>query len=97
MSKTVTYIRHFKQISHKNTDSEINTRTLPNPIPTFEYDLILCSPYLRCRQTANLINTQNKPIVIDSNLSEYQGHKNLKELRLTPSTKQHEIPSLNET
>ena len=97
MSKTVTYIRHFKQLSHRNTDSKINTKSLPNPIPAFEYDLILCSPYLRCRQTAELINVRNKPIEIDSNLSEYQGHKKLKLLKLTPSTQQYEIPVLDET
>lgn len=97
---SITYIRHFKQISHKTIDSSINIKFAPTNFD-IEYDYIICSPYLRCRQTAELINKitgSNKFIYIDVNLSEYQGHKKLKSLKLEKSTQEHgDIPPHNET
>lgn len=97
MPRIITYIRHFEQVSHRTVDSPIKPISLP--ISTqYEYDYIISSPYLRCRQTAELINNNNKPIYIDVRLSEYQGHKNLKSFKIDPSSLVFgPIPGPNET
>lgn len=37
-------------------------------------EYIVCSPFLRCRQTAEILSGGNIPIIIDSNLREYLGN-----------------------
>jgi broad specificity phosphatase PhoE len=83
MSRTITYIRHFEQSSHRIVDSEIKSPYLVD----YQYDYIISSPYLRCRQTAEFINSNTqKPIYVDVRISEYQGDKNLKTMNFDPST-----------
>lgn len=82
MSRTITYIRHFEQTSHRIIDAPIKPIL---SIPEYEFDYIICSPYLRCRQTAEIIS-KNKPIYIDVRLSEYQSHKHLKNFKVESSS-----------
>lgn len=81
-TKTVTYIRHAKQTSHQMLDPPIQ---LPPPTPGLVYDRIICSPYLRCRQTATYFSTPN-PILVDVRISEYHGHKSKKRISTMDSS-----------
>jgi broad specificity phosphatase PhoE len=67
------FIRHAQQKSYNHIDSDIKQINKIEYI-NFEYDIIITLPYLRCKQTANLLNTQSKPIYIDCRLSEYVCH-----------------------
>lgn len=82
-------IRHAKQISHRVADSVIIEGQGPPIIPHF--DTIVCSPYLRTRQTALLINPDKiKPMMVDNRLAEGQGHKGKSGIPyLHPSTNSH--------
>ena len=70
------YIRHAQQ-THHALDPPIKIPFCP-PNFNFDYDIIITSPYLRCRQTAILLNKNNKPIYVDVRISEFQGNKNYK-------------------
>ena len=67
----ITFIRHAKQKSKLVHDSSI----IPFTPFNVNVDLIIVSPYLRCRQTAEYFN---KPIQVDTRLSEFQSYKNIK-------------------
>lgn len=43
---------------------------LREKIKDIDFDIIYCSPLLRARHTANIINTKKKEIIIDSRLEE---------------------------
>ncbi len=95
---TITYIRHFEQSSHQQADGPLkDVGALPADYG--DYDLIICSPYRRCRDTAQLINAaHNRPILIDRRLAEYQGSKTRKSLKLDPVTLRFApIPGARET
>lgn len=65
----VTFIRHQQQKNHDLDPEIIDTFE----IPKYDYDIIICSPYLRCRQTAFLFSKEN--IYVDVRLSEYRRYK----------------------
>ncbi len=65
---SVKVIRHAKQKSHKVIDSYVLPFT---PSDTSIYDMIICSPYLRCRQTSISVSSSTS-IYVDVRLSEYQ-------------------------
>ena len=49
---------------------------LKEKIKEMEFDIIYCSPLLRARHTADIINSKNKEIIIDNRLEERK-HGNL--------------------
>lgn len=63
---------------------------LQRQLQEMEFTQIICSPFLRCRETAALIRElkgENIPIRIDTRLTEYLGHhppRNMKDIH--PST-----------
>ena len=67
-SRTITYIRHAKKISNRQLDSGI---IYPRTVPIYNFDYIVTSPFLRCRQTASVLNPENKPVFVDTRISEY--------------------------
>lgn len=82
----ITFIRHQQQKNHSLDPDIIHTSEIPN----YDYDIIICSPYLRCRQTALLFYKGNN-IYVDVNLSDY--HENKKEGNFNTSTLEyHNIP-----
>ena len=91
---TLTYIRHAQQECCNYLDPSI----IKNPLPLdIEFDFIICSPYLRCRQTAISLNVIKKiPIYVDINISEFLGkHDRIGNLNL--STTKYGIIPMNET
>jgi broad specificity phosphatase PhoE len=95
MSRTITFIRHAQQTSHREIDPPIIQAPSPIDVP---YDLIITSPYLRTRQTAQAVNGYQKPIYVDVRISEYQGHKAPKKIQLDAGTIPfNPIPLYNET
>jgi len=85
---SVTFIRHFQQSTHSIADP-----VLKQPVractPGEHYDLIVCSPYRRCRETAAWINAatgRDTPIIVDHRLSEFQGSKRRRSFNLDRST-----------
>ena len=90
------YIRHFEQSSHACADPPLkrSDENIANPGP---YDRIICSPYLRCRATAQLINDAwaggERPITVDVRLAEFQGAKTRKRFKLDATSRQFgEVP-----
>lgn len=81
---SITFIRHFEQESHRVVDSPI--RPIKN-IPRLDGvpDLVICSPYLRCRQTADSY-AEFSTLQMDPRICEYQGHKKQKKFALDKST-----------
>lgn len=85
------YIRHFEQSSHACADPPLkrSDENIANPGP---YDRIICSPYLRCRATAQLINDAwaggERPITVDVRLAEFQGAKTRKRFKLDATSRQ---------
>jgi broad specificity phosphatase PhoE len=82
----VNYIRHFQQTSRRIVDVAIKNK---------EYDRIVCSPYLWCRQTAS--HFKARKVVIDPLLCEYQDHKHLRSFKLDSTTAQYDVPGSDET
>ena len=91
---TLTYVRHAKQKYSNHLDPPI----IENPLPLgMQFDFIICSPYLRCRQTAMALNVVRKtPIYVDINISEFLGKHNRIGFMSLSSTKYGIIP-MNET
>ena len=53
------------------TEKGINqAKQLKNEIQNIEYDVIICSPLLRARHTAEIINVKNRDILFDNRLKE---------------------------
>lgn len=72
--RRITFRRHFQQTSHSLPDPPLQRGA--GPQAPLHFDLLLCSPYLRCRQSALLLNPGDAaPMVVDPRLSEFQGHK----------------------
>jgi len=69
----ITYVRHAEQVDHSG-DADIYPN-FPAWAFNYDYDVIVCSPYLRCRRTAEILNTRNVPVIIDSRVREYEAHK----------------------
>ena len=96
-----TIVRHAEQTNYRLHDPPVKPDTdLSNYHYNFDY--IISSPYYRTRQTAELLNHDDKPIYIDIQLSEYHGHKKWTKLKLTDETKEFEtegypIPDHSET
>ena len=51
-------------------------KELRDKIKDMDFDIIYCSPLLRAKHTANIINSKNKEIIIDNRLQERK-HGNL--------------------
>ena len=66
------YIRHAEQTTHRILDPPIILSKAHSSTQE-EYDYIIVSPYLRTRQTANFLNTSNKPMYVDVRISEFGG------------------------
>lgn len=99
MSTRITFIRHLQQTSHRVVDAPIITQQRIHHSTT-DYDIVICSPYLRTRQTAEMYDCQE--LTVDIRICEYQGHKALKTFKLDQSTlsyaTQHSpIPNSSET
>lgn len=93
-SARVKYIRHFEQKSRRVIDSPVKDLDVEQlKSGKQKYDHIICSPYLRCRQTAALFGDN---IVINC---EYQGSKSIKTFKLDSTTSEwkDEIPDMTET
>jgi hypothetical protein len=59
-------------------------------------DLIITSPYLRCRETTHeMIGEHKVRIIVDSNISEYMGHQKHKNILLTDETQSYSPPMDN--
>ena len=54
-------------------------------------DMIICSPYQRCRQTANFLNLNNLGIKVESGVAEYLGNHKESKLDITEETSLHPI------
>ena len=77
---SIMYIRHGQQTNFKSIDPPIKQYKDDEVKIYFDYDIIISSPYLRCRQTANIINKKDVPIYIDTRLSEFHSTDRLKTL-----------------
>lgn len=76
------YIIRHGEVNHNlykiynNEDEDLNetgikqAEKLRNKIKNIEYDVIISSPLLRAKHTANIINLENKNIIIDERLKE---------------------------
>ena len=84
-ARSAIYIRHFQQTTHTLLDPPVKS---PATLPLYQFDRVVCSPYLRCRTTAKLL-AGDKSVHVDARLSEYQGHKRTvgRGKHLHPSTK----------
>ena len=68
----ITIVRHSQQTSHQIIDASLKKMLSKHNIDITLYDLIICSPYLRCRETEQKLNSTGLPISIDVRLSEFQ-------------------------
>jgi broad specificity phosphatase PhoE len=69
---TIKFIRHGEQTC-RSLDPEIKL-ICPSDVKSvndFKYDIIICSPYLRCRQTSKGINNNDVPVYVNTKLCEY--------------------------
>ncbi len=86
-TRTVTFVRHLEQTVHA---ADPPLKPVTGPLPRYKCDRILCSPYLRCRETARLLVPlagDDVPITIVRHLAEYQGGKDARRrFRLEPGT-----------
>lgn len=91
LRRTVTFVRHLKQ-THHATDPPL--KSVKEALPRYRFQRILCSPYLRCRQTAQRFiefSDAFVPMKVEPCLSEYQGGKSARRLfRLDGTTSLHE-------
>lgn len=53
-----------------NENGVIQSETLKSKIKDLEYDMIISSPLIRAKHTAEIINVKNKDILIDNRLEE---------------------------
>lgn len=74
-------VRHGKVLSNVlqqyNTADEdliklgiVQTKELRNKIKNIKFDIIICSPMVRTKHTANIINVNNKKIIYDDSIEE---------------------------
>lgn len=90
----ITFIRHARPSSHKFLDPPMRP-TRSSDLEYGEYDFIVTSPYLCCRETARLLNN-NRPTYVDVRLSEFQFEKKLGSLNVD-TTIYGDIPGTEET
>lgn len=75
-NQEITYIRHFEQSGHGEFDPPLKRQPYPRRHRTQQYDVIVCSPYQRCRQTALACAAGwGTPVIVDYRLCEYRGGK----------------------
>lgn len=61
---------------YNNLDEDLNSKginqakDLKEKIFDIDYDVIICSPLIRAKHTADIINVKNKKIIIDNRISE---------------------------
>lgn len=64
----------FKVYSNENEDLNdrgiMQAKKLKNIIENLDYDIVISSPLIRTRHTAQIINAKNKTILIDNRLEE---------------------------
>lgn len=64
----------LKQYNNQNEDlTEIGIKQaeeLKEKIKEIEYDIVICSPLIRAKHTAEIINVQEKEIIVDNRLEE---------------------------
>ena len=90
------YVVRHGEVNHNllkiysNQDEDLNdngvnqAEELKNEIFNLDYDVIISSPLIRARHTANIINSNNKKIIIDDRLKERNpGNLNGKSLQIT--------------
>lgn len=61
------YSNEDEDLTEKGIDQ---AKQLKNEIQNLEYDVIICSPLLRARHTAEIINVKNRDILFDNRLKE---------------------------
>lgn len=61
------YNNHNEDLTEKGIKQ---ANELREKIKTIDYDIIICSPLIRTRHTAEIINVKNKKIIIDDRLEE---------------------------
>ena len=59
----------------------------------FAPEYIVCSPFLRCRQTAQILSGGQIPIYIDASLREFLGNADENKIEIDPITQQHTATS----
>lgn len=88
----ITFIRHQQQTHHSLDPNIIDI----SEIPEYKYDIIICSPYRRCRETAIAFSKNGQTsIYVDIRISEFHGNKKIRG-SFSDSTKEYlkygEIP-----
>lgn len=53
-----------------NETGKEQARQMKNKIEALDIDLIICSPLIRTKQTANIINSKNIPVIFDERIIE---------------------------
>ena len=78
----IVYIVRHGEVPHNalkqynNTDEDLNTKgiiqanELRNKIKKIDYDIIISSPLIRAKHTAQIINVKNREIIIDDRIKE---------------------------
>ncbi len=95
---SITYVRHCEQKTHRQADPPLRLLARPAGHDDAAYTQILCSPYQRCRQTAELLRTADCPVSLDARLSEYHGHKRRRgPLKLHATTPPTDVPGPDES
>ena len=81
----------LKQYNNENEDLTKKgikqAEELREKIKTIDYDIIICSPLIRAKHTAKIINVKEKEILIDNRLEERISNVK-KEIELTNKKKQ---------
>lgn len=87
------YIRHQQQKSH-SLDPPIIQKDDFEYLGSEGYDIIISSPYLRTRMTAEKIDSKKEisRVIIDYRICEYQGHKKNIKGSFDSKTKEYDPP-----
>lgn len=67
MRHALTYF-NLKEINSGHLDVPILRSTIAKS--EYKYDFVMCSPMIRCKQTLDLLNLENTPIIYDHRLIE---------------------------
>lgn len=98
MATRITFIRHQISLSHTR-DPGIRTILTSDIVHLEKFDVLVTSPYLRCRETSQQISklmSINSDVIVDVRLSEYIKHKITGKMHES-SLQYGPIPSDNET
>ena len=69
-------VPHNALKQYNNQDEDLTekgikqAKELREKIKTINYDVVICSPLIRVKHTANIINVKEKEIIIDNRLEE---------------------------